>query len=162
MAAMHRFCYMNGKGSAAYPQEAGIDEFGLFCADATWYGPVPYSNIPNCAGQTQSAACYSSTHNYCDAIGRGGAGIIQEQGDGVVGLACVPLSWYNVVKISELAMLHDGCNSPAAAQQSACLSAAHRYCTSHGLGLGGVITELGRDEVALGCITEAVYAAVKV
>lgn len=161
MAAMHRFCYMNSKGQAAYPQEIGVDEFGLLCTGSTWYGEVAYSHIPNCLGNTQSASCYSSAHRYCDSIGRGGAGIIQEQGDGVVGLACVPTSWYETVKIAEFAMLHDRCNSPALGQNPACLSAAHRYCTSHGLGSGGVITELGQDEVALGCITEAKYEIVK-
>ncbi|KAJ5458565.1 hypothetical protein N7475_009953 [Penicillium sp. IBT 31633x] len=159
---MHRFCQANGKGSAAYPQEIGADEFGLICTDSTWYGDVPYSLIPGCFKKTQSAACYSSIHRFCDSAGHGGAGIIQELGDGVVGLACVPTSWYGVVKIGELAMLHDQCNSVGLAQNPACLSAAHRYCTSRGLGRGGVINELGKDEVALACITEARYQIVKV
>jgi hypothetical protein len=165
MAAMHRFCYLNGKGWAAYPQEVGTDEIGFLCAKATWYGDVAYPDIPNCAGpasNTQTAACYSSTHRYCDSIGEGGAGIIQELGDGVAGLACVPTPWYHTVRIAELAKLINGCNSPAAAQTPSCLAAAHRYCSSNSLGQGGVITELGRDEVALGCITEAVYTAAKV
>lgn len=165
MAAMHRFCYINGKGSAAYPQEVGTHQFGLLCAKATWYGDVAYSDIPNCAGggqNTQTAACYSSARRYCDTIGHSGAGIIQELGKGVAGLACVPTPWYHVVKIAELSKLHTGCDSPAKAQNPPCLAAAHRYCSSNGLGHGGVISELGQDEVALGCITEAVYMAAKV
>lgn len=162
MDAMHRFCSNTGKGDAAYPQEVGIDEFGLVCAKASWYGEVAYSNIPNCVGKTQSAECFSSTHHYCDATGHGGAGIIQELGVGVVGLACVPTPWYHVVKVAELAKLHNGCNSPAKAQESPCLAAAHRYYSNRGLGIGGVISELGRDEVTLGCITDGTYTAAKV
>jgi hypothetical protein len=165
MAAMHRFCYLNGKGSAAYPQEVGIDEIGFLCTRATWYGNVPYADIPNCVGEasnTQSAACYSSAHRFCDGIGQGGAGIIQELGDGVAGLACVPTPWYHIVKIADLEKLHSGCSLPALAQSPACASAAHRYCSSNGLGPGGVINELGLDEVALGCISDSVYVISKV
>jgi hypothetical protein len=92
MAAMHRYCYMNGKGSAGYPQEIGADEFGVLCSNATWYGDVAYDAIPNCAGpatNTQSAACYSSAHRFCDSIGKGGVGMIQEIGAGLsVSPAC--------------------------------------------------------------------------
>jgi hypothetical protein len=165
MAAMHRYCYLNGKGSAAYPQEVGVNEFGFLCSNATWYGDVSYNDIPNCAGpaeNTQSAACYSSAHRLCDKIGKGGVGIIQELGDGVAGLACVPYFWYNSVKISQLKEQHPGCTSPSLAQEPPCLSAVHRFCSSKGFGQGGVITELGSDEVAVGCIEAATYVAAKV
>lgn len=162
MAAIHRFCYMNGKGSAAYPQEVGVNEFGFVCVDVSWYGEVAYSQIPNCVGKTQSAECFSSTHRYCNANGHGGVGIIQELGVGVVGLACVPAPWYHIVKIAKLANLHSGCNSLNKAQEPPCLSAAHRYCSNRGLGIGGVIAELGRDEVALGCIVGGIYTTAKV
>ncbi|OQU98719.1 hypothetical protein CLAIMM_04460 [Cladophialophora immunda] len=162
MAAMHRYCYLNGLGAAAYPQEAGQDEIGFLCTSTKWYGDVAYSEIPNCNGNTQSAACYSSAHRYCDRTGQNGAGIIQELGNGVAGLACVATPWYITVKIADLRALHPGCTSPSLAQSSDCVAAAHRYCNSRGWGAGGVINELGADEVALGCIGDATYVSVKV
>jgi hypothetical protein len=164
MAAMHRYCSINHLGDAAYPQEVGTDEIGFLCMPATSYANVAYSEIPGCAGNpanTQSTGCYHSAHSYCQRFPEGGTGIIQELGPGVAGLACVATPWYSVVKIAELAALHGGCTSSSLAQSPPCVAAAHRYCTSNGLGAGGVINELGRDEVALACIVDAAYTSAK-
>lgn len=162
MAAMHRYCVDNKYGLAAYPQEVGQNEFGFLCTDTRWYNDVSYSEIPNCAGNTQSAACYSSAHRWCDKIDKSGVGMIQELGNGVVGLACVPYKWAGSVAISDLKKQHPGCSSPSAAQSPPCLAAVHRYCSSKGLGLGGAIMEVGRFDVTVGCISAARYKTAKV
>jgi len=161
MAAMHRYCYMNNKGSAAYPQEQSSDSLAFVCANAAWYGDVPYgAAIPYCSAGTQSPGCYASAHRYCDSIGKSGLGIVQELGAGVVGLACVPVSWYNIVKIAELQRKHAGCTSPEKAQSPDCKAAVHRFCQDNGHGIAGGITELGADEVAVGCITAGIITIV--
>ena len=68
----YRVCKQSGIGTAAYPQEFESDEFRLLCMNATWCGEVEYPDLSNCAGQTQSSLCYSSTHDYCDPIGYDG------------------------------------------------------------------------------------------
>jgi len=83
--------------------------------------------------------------------------MIQEVGNGVVGLACVPYAWYGLVDIADLTAQHPGCTSPSQAQDPACVAATHRYCTVNNLGVGGAITEVRVSQVELGCIPAANY-----
>ncbi|CAG8951306.1 hypothetical protein HYFRA_00008056 [Hymenoscyphus fraxineus] len=162
MAAFHRYCSDNQYGGAGYPQEVGSDELGFLCAQTSWYGNIAYGDLPNCNGATQSVGCYSSAHRFCISIDKTGVGMVQELGSGVVGLACVPYSWYGLLDISVLRAQHAGCTSPSQAQEPACIAAIHRYCTANNLGQGGAITEVRAFEVEAACIRAATYRTAKV
>jgi len=75
----------------------------------------------------------------------------------VVGLACVPYSWYGNIDISLLRAQHPGCTSPTLAQGSDCIAAVHRYCSENGLGQGGVIPEIQQYTVDVACISSGTY-----
>lgn len=163
MAAMHRFCYYNQKSSAGYPQEIGGDGFGVACANATWYGDVPFDKIPKCKSNSQSTDCFAATHRYCDSRGLGEhVGIVQELGDSSAGVACIPTVKYGIVQIGTLTAQHSGCTSTYRAQDTHCIAAVHRYCSSIGYSAGGAVTEVGKNDVQVGCFAEARYAGVKV
>ena len=165
MAAMHRYCTQNGMGSAAYPQEFGIDELGFLCADTLSYGDVAYGKIASCAGEIsnlQSPPCFTATHQYCNGEGFNAIGVIQEIGNGVVGVGCIPHSWYNNVPFAELTYYHPGCSSVDKAQEPDCIAAVHRFCSNNGLGQGGAIVELQPFSVAVACISAARYVNLKV
>ncbi|CAG8980941.1 hypothetical protein HYALB_00003800 [Hymenoscyphus albidus] len=119
-------------------------------------------DLPNCNGATQSVGCYSSVHRFCISIDKTGFGMVQELGSGVVGLACVPYSWYGLLDTSVLRAQHAGCTSPSQGQEPACIAAIHRYCTANNLGQGGAITEVRTFEVEAACIRAATYRTAKV
>jgi hypothetical protein len=62
-AAMHRLCVTNDLGSAAYPQEFGLDEVSFLCMNSTSHD-VSYSVLPDCAATaatpdaTQYVPCF--------------------------------------------------------------------------------------------------------
>ncbi|KAF1995077.1 hypothetical protein P154DRAFT_624262 [Amniculicola lignicola CBS 123094] len=163
VVAMHRSCIYNEKGSTAIPQEVGRHSLGFLCTEAKSYEDVKYSDIPNCKGaMSQFGPCYSSVHQYCDKAGHGGVGIVQELGVDSASVACIPYASYQNVKMTTLQSYHSGCNSPALGQSADCASAVHRYCFRNGRGNGGVVTELGKDEIAVGCIKEGNYVEVNI
>lgn len=88
--------------------------------------------------------------------------MVQELGDTGVGLACVPYSWYGVLDISVLRGQHPACTTTSQAQDPPCLAAIHRYCTGHGLGIGGAITEVRPFEVEAACISQGSYHGARV
>jgi hypothetical protein len=164
VSAMHHYCWYSVKlGSAAIPQEAGIHDLGFFCADTNFYDNVNYSDIPGCAGsQSQSGTCYHAVHQYCDKIGKGGIGIVQEITSSVAGVACVPYATYDSVKMTTLQQYHPECISPSQGQSPECTSAVHNYCSSNGLGQAGAVAELGLDELGVGCIADGKYVGVSI
>lgn len=162
MAAMHRACYLNGIGDVAYPQEVGRDEISFLCMHSISYADVAYSEIPNCAGQSsQTSSCYNSARRYCERFNSDVAGIIQELGDGVAGLACVPTPWSKAVPQDELAALHPGCNHYGKSQAPECASASHGYCNSQGF-VGGFIDRVENNQVTVACVSDATLTSANI
>ena len=157
MAAMHRYCIYNNRGAAAYSQEVGSTTIGFLCREVLWENDVAYDNVPGCSSSaTQTQACYSYAHRFCDYIGQNGVGIPLEVGSNAVNIACVRTSWLGIVKIATLQLLHPGCRDSTVTQNADCAAAVHRWCSGQNLGLGGLITEIGaRDDVEVGCISAA-------
>lgn len=156
MAAMHRYCVFNNKGAAAYSQEVGPTSIAFLCMEVLWKKDVTYDNLPGCSrSATQTQACYSYAHRFCDYMGQNGVGIPLEVGSDVINMACVRTSWLGIVKIAALQLQHSGCRDGSVTQSADCAAAVHRWCSGQNLGLGGLITEVGADEVEVGCISAA-------
>src|ERR1700737_113731 len=64
---------------------------------------------PGCNSMSRSRDpdCVATIHRFC--TGRGGAGISQEVGGAVFGVACFAPSWYGDVPLSQLTQQHPGC-----------------------------------------------------
>jgi hypothetical protein len=147
------------------PQEVSptSNALAFLCTSSNFYDNVGFGSIPGCSGgRGQSPDCYASVKNYCDDIGKGGVGIVQEAVSDKAGVACVPDSTYHAVKMTVLQGKHPGCNSPSKGQNPDCASAVHQYCSDNGFGQGGVVSQLGIDEVAVGCISVGKYQEVRI
>ena len=105
MAAIHRVCSQAGRGGAGLSQEIGAGVFGVSCFNPSWFGDVSLETLRSyhggCdnLGKSQSAECVSAIHRFCVSSGRGGAGLAQEVGAGVFGVACFNASWYGEVAL---------------------------------------------------------------
>lgn len=169
VSAMHRYCvnYVAGGGSVAgVSQELGNGVFGVACFDAAWYGEVPLSDLRNMhggcnLGKSQHPDCMAAVHRWCEQTGRGGAGIVQEVGNNVFGVACFNPRSYQGVSLNILTEAHGGCNSIAKSQDSDCVAAMHRWCGNRGIGTG-LAQEVGTDEFGVACFDNRWYGDVRV
>lgn len=160
VAAAHRFCmYTHPSTFLGVPQEVRFDAFGILCGTHAWFGDVPYTQIPACgSGDSQSAQCYSALHRYCDGLGLRGRvmGVAQEVTATVAGVGCIKLDRYEAVKMTELRKHYPRCNDPAKGQSPDCIGAVRMHCVSRGY-KGGLVAELGLDELGVGCVGQGDY-----
>lgn len=93
VSAIHRFCAHSGH-SVGVSQEVGNGVFGVACWMADFYGDAPLSDLTahhkdcNALSKSQHPDCVSAIHRWCQARCSGCAGIAQEVGAGVIGVAC--------------------------------------------------------------------------
>jgi hypothetical protein len=116
VAAVHRFCSAAGRGGAGFVQEVGNGVLGVACFAPSWSGDVPLAQLTtlhsgcNDLGKSQSPDCMAAVHRWCAE--RGGAGLVQEIGNGVFGIACVQVTSFQDIAINDLRVLHSGCVAP--------------------------------------------------
>ena len=101
---------------------------------------------------------------YCGAHEGGPIGIIQEIDPENFGAAvgCVPANTYEAVKMTVLQGYHEECVQPGQGQTGACAAAVRRYCSGSGKGQAGIVSELGRDEIAVGCVAQGAWVIASV
>ncbi|QHG21038.1 hypothetical protein [Nostoc sp. ATCC 53789] len=166
VAAMHRVCSQAGRGGAGVSQEVGTGVFGVACFNPSWYGDVSlqtlrsYHSGCDSLGKSQSAECVAAMHRYCYSSGRGGAGLAQEVGAGVFGVACFNPRSYQDVSLSDLANQHGECNSLSKSQSAECVAAMHRWCVTRGLGTTGLAQEVGNGVFGVACFNASWYGDV--
>mmetsp|Transcript_6502 Transcript_6502/g.18148 ORF Transcript_6502/g.18148 Transcript_6502/m.18148 type:complete len:335 (-) Transcript_6502:2417-3421(-) len=104
-SAVHRWCGAMGHGDVGIVQEVGADEFLVACADSTWYGDVSIQDLRqlhggcDSVGKAQQADCVAAINTWCNANGKGGMGLAQELGNGVIGVGCFNSEWYGDVAV---------------------------------------------------------------
>ena len=172
VAAVHRFCSVGNRGGAGVTQEVGNSggTFGVACFRPSWYGDVPLSDLthlhPGCDSLTKSQTpeCMSAVHRWCG--GRGGAGLVQELGAGVFGVACFQTTSYQDVSTNDLRSLHSGCDSTSKSQKADCVAAIHRWCvnnrnSSPGRNASaGLSQETGNGVLGVACFNSTLYTDV--
>jgi hypothetical protein len=109
VAAVHRWCSQSGKGGVGVVQETGKEQgvpvFGVACFAAKTYQDVPLTALqkehPDCnaVDKSQASSCVSAAHRWCTNNRKGGGGFSQEEGNGVLGIACFDPMAYRAVKI---------------------------------------------------------------
>jgi hypothetical protein len=167
VAAIHRFCENSVKG-AGISQEVGSNVFGVACFTPTSYGDVSLTELagqhPGCNAESLSRSpdCVSAIHRVCAASSPGGAGVSQEVGAGVLGVACFTPSWYGDVSLDALSSKHPGCNGLEKSQQGECMAAVHRWCADSGLGGAGLVQEVGNGVFGVACFQPSSYGDVKI
>lgn len=118
MAAVHRWCNQSGKGGGGIVQEVGDSVLGVACINAKYYGDAPLHQLTNehsgCShpNASQDSDCVAAVHRWCIRHGHGDAGISQEVGDGVFGVACFNVSWYGNVRVLPAYSGHVGYAGP--------------------------------------------------
>lgn len=167
VAAVHRFCAVGNRGGAGVTQEVSNNlesGFGVACFRPSWYGDVPLSELthlhPGCdsLAKSQTPECMSAVHRWC--AGRGGAGLVQEIGAGVFGVACFQTASYQDVSINDLRSLHSGCDSTSKSQNANCVAAIHRWCVNNRNGSAGLSQEVGNGVLGVACFSSTLYTDV--
>ena len=170
MAAIHRFCSLESRGGAGIAQDVGPaaqGAFGVACFKPSWFGDVPIAQLKQLnagcddPGKSQSPGCVSAVHRYC-AAGKGGAGLVQEVGNGVFAVACFQTSHYQDVPVVNLKTLSSGCDDVGKSQQQDCVTAIHRWCVNNGKGTGGLSQEVGNGVLGVACFTGTTHSDVPV
>lgn len=163
MAAMHRHC--NNKGADfGVSQEVGAGVFGVACASAGWYGNVSVATLKqhhggcNDINKSQTPDCMSAIHRFCSSQGFS-AGISQEVGAGIFGVACFRAGSYRDVSLSLLSSLHGGCNNLGRSQTPDCMAAVHRACQRSGWDFG-ISQEVGNGVFGVACAKAKWYGDV--
>lgn len=150
ISASYRYCKSNGY-NIGLPQYRTAYEIGVSCLRGADRHDVSYETLrsfhSDCHG-AYSAECVAATHRYCSSIGQG-AGIGQELGDGVVGVACFTPSLYTDVSHQQLAEFDAGCR-PNESHSLSCTTAAHRWCSTKGYA-SGLIQEVGLGAYGVAC-----------
>ncbi|NEO00909.1 MAG: hypothetical protein F6K50_37455 [Moorea sp. SIO3I7] len=121
-----------------------------------------YHSGCNSLGKSRSPDCVAAIHRYCDKNSRGGAGLSQEVGAGVFGVACFNPTWYGDVSVNTLRSYHQGCDNLGKSQAPECVAAIHRYCfEKHGAG-AGLSQEVGAGVFGVACFNPTWYGDVSV
>ncbi|MEO1347996.1 MAG: hypothetical protein AAFW84_04235 [Cyanobacteria bacterium J06635_15] len=163
VAAIHRVCSQAGRGGAGISQEVGSGVLGVACFDPSWYGDVSLNDLEghhggcNDLSKSQSADCVAAIHRYCFSSGHGGAGVAQEVGAGVFGVACFNPRSYQDVSLSALSSQHEGCNDLSKSQSPDCVAAMHRWCVTNNLGSIGLAQEVGANVFGVACFNASWY-----
>ncbi len=111
-------------------------------------------------GRAQTDVCTSAAQNACGARGYGGA-IVQRETPFSLGVACFHTADYIGVELSELRVLHSGCNSISASQTPECVAAAQLACGKRGFG-GGIPQQVGATGFGIACFNPGTYFAADV
>lgn len=165
VSAAHRTCAARG-ANFGVTQEVSPTSAKTDCAHPAWYGDVPLAALTRLHGgctaldQSQTANCIAATHRYCSQRNGGWAGLAQEVGRSVFGVACLPTLKKVSVSFAELSRHHSGCNGPGQAQTSDCYAAAHRYCGAAAGNALGIVQEVAAQGVTVACIPRASSADV--
>lgn len=116
VAAIHRYC-TGAHGGAGLSQEIPTAHtLQVACLSTTFYGDVSVDDLRvhhagcNLRG-SQESDCVAAMHRWCIHNGKGGAGIAQEVGNGVFGVACFAPEWFGDVSVEQLRSIHPGCNA---------------------------------------------------
>jgi hypothetical protein len=163
VAAIHRFCADTRKIGAGVSQEIGTNVFGVACFQPKHYGDVSLSTLKqhhggcNDLGKSQHPDCMAAIHRYCHKNRGAGAGISQEVGSGVFGVACFQPKHYGDVSLSTLQDYHKGCNSLSKSQHPDCVAAIHRYCADKHGASGGISQEVGTGVFGVACFNAKRY-----
>ena len=150
ISAAYRYCKANGY-NIGLPQFKTAYDIGVSCLRGADRHDVSYETLRSFHGDCNgaySSECIAATHRYCSSIGYG-AGIGQELGEGVVGVACFNPSLYTDVSHQQLADLDAGCR-PNNSQSLSCTTAAHRWCSLKGYA-SGLIQEVGPGAYGVAC-----------
>ena len=150
IAAAHRYCNTIGM-NVGLPQFQTAYEIGVACLRGQAIHDVSYDTLRSFHSgchDAYSPDCIAATHRYCNSIGQG-AGVGQELGEGVVGVACFTPSLYRDASHFELAQLDSGCHANDS-QSLSCTKAAHRWCSQQGFE-GGLIQEVGTGAFGVAC-----------
>lgn len=168
VAATHRFCSDPEayRGGAGIIQEIKFHGFGVACFAPSKYSDVPLTNLtdlhPGCNDKSlsQHPACVTAAYQWCTKTGNGNAGIVQEVGNEVFGVACINAQSYQDVSIGALVAIHSGCNSSEKSQEPDCVSAIHRWCVNNGKGNAGLAQETKSDVLGIACFQASWYGNV--
>lgn len=164
VAAIHRYCEADNRGGAGLSQEVGQSQqfrrvvIQFHCFRPSWYGDAPLAQLrglhAGCdqATKSQTPECMSAIHRWCEAQGRGGAGLAQEVGPASFAVACFRPSSYQDVSINDLRARHSGCDTTGKSQSADCLAAIHRWCSSQGRGTAGIAQEVGARVLGVACM----------
>jgi uncharacterized protein YkwD len=163
VAATHRFCAGPIGLGAGIAQEVGQNVLGVACFTPNWYGDVSLADLtgrhPGChdGALSRSPDCVSAIHRACAQGSLGGAGVSQEVGAGVLGVACFHPSWYGDVALEALRAEHPGCDSLGKSQHPDCMAAVHRWCSHAGVGGAGLAQEVGNGVFGVACFWPGWY-----
>jgi hypothetical protein len=96
-------------------------------------------------------------HRFCKTTHNVDAGVSQEVGQGVFGVACFKPSWSGDVALSALAAQGSACDDLSKSQHQDCVSAAHRWCHNTGRAGAGIIQEVGNGTFYVACFNPNSY-----
>jgi hypothetical protein len=170
-AAIHRYCAIGNRGGAGMPQHAFKQEFGhisVSCFKPSWYGNVSQAQLtqlhPGCNSRDKSQGpdCMSAVHRWCSAGGKGGAGLVQELGKGIFGVACFQPTSYQDVPLTKLQALDRKCDGLGKSQSPECLHATHRWCNDNRKGTAGLSQEVGNGVFGVACLNSTSFKHVSV
>ncbi|MBA3965064.1 MAG: hypothetical protein H0X47_04710 [Nitrospirales bacterium] len=167
---------MNYYNSSSWPtvvQLSNFDVIGLQRVYGIPGGPLPAPNAifavnltalhPGCNANSKSREpdCVAAMHRVCSQAGRGGAGVSQEVGTDVFGVACFNPSWYGDVSLNDLKNKHPGCNNLGKSQNPDCVAAVHRWCADTKNGYG-IVQEVGNGVFGVACFASQSYQDVSI
>ena len=99
----------------------------------------------------------AAAHRWCIENRKGGAGLVQEVGNGVFGVACFQPSSYQDVAIENLKAQIEECDSFGKSQHQACVTAIHRWCVKNQKGDAGLAQEVGNGVFGVACFRTTSY-----
>ncbi|HYX39589.1 MAG TPA: DUF4157 domain-containing protein [Oligoflexus sp.] len=163
-SAIHSYIAQQGLGGAGLAQEVGDNVYGIAAFNAPFYGDIGVAELKEYHGdcnfpEAQSNACVSAIQRACNKRGYG-AGLAQQIGNQVYGVACTNVGWYGDISLSELRSLHNGCTFPHA-QSNECVSAIHRACVTRGF-TAGFAQQIGNQVYGVACLNSTWYGDVNV
>jgi len=165
VAAMSRYCGDRGF-QLGFSQEVGAGVFGVACRATSFRADISLNELIvrhsgcNALSKSQQPECMAAVHRACNARGFD-AGMSQEVGNGVFGVACVQSGWYGDISLAELSARHAGCNNVAFSQTPSCVAAAHRACNARGFA-AGLVQEVGSNVLGVACFAVDSYGDVPV
>jgi hypothetical protein len=169
VSAIHRFCSADNRGGAGLAQEVAARPppendglFGVACFTPSSYDDVPLAQLtqrhPGCGLETsQGGDCMAAVHRWCVENRKGGAGLAQEVGNGVFGVACFQPSGYQDVAVQNLKALIAECDGAGKSQHQACVAAIHRWCVGNQKGDAGIAQEVGNGVFGVACFRTTSY-----
>jgi hypothetical protein len=87
VAAIHRWCAKHRAAGGGTAQELGREVIGVACFKTTWYGDISVSD--RCVRNSRDMGCIAYTSQFCRARSSDNAGLPQEVGAHVLGVACL-------------------------------------------------------------------------